>query len=399
MVEVLLGVTGSIAAYKSLELLRLFRSNGWNVTVILTRSAAKLIGIESFRALSGREVAIELFPGKRIPSGSIEHIDLATRPDLTVIAPATANIIGKLTHGIADDLLSTILLAIPQEKVRAGRVIFAPAMNSNMWFNPVVQENVKQLSNRGYRFVYPESGELACGVIGTGRMAPPDLIFQLCKISLTPLPNLNGVSILITAGRTEEPLDPVRVFTNRATGLMGTEIAKVLMTAGANTKLVAGEVAVPLPPGTIRVRTADEMAKTVLNLLPEVKILIMCAAVADYQPVQTSQRKIHEPSLNIKLKKTKDILKLVSESPHRPLIIGFSQDDTLTRARKKLRDKKMDLIVANPINTAGAPDICPTIIFASGKTHRFPKMSKSEFAVELVKIIANLYYQQEKRSA
>ncbi len=396
MVEALLGVTGSIAAYKSLELLRLFRSNGWNVTVVLTRSAAKLIGVESFRALSGRDVAVELFPSKRVGTGSVEHIDLATRPDLTVIAPATANIIGKLAHGIADDLLSTILLAIPQEKVRAGRVFFAPAMNTNMWLHPVVQENVQKLTHQGYRFIPPETGALACGTTGAGRMASTELIFRLCSISLNQLPDLKGVPVLVTTGRTEEPLDPVRVLTNRASGLLGTEIASVLMAAGADVKLVAGEVTVPLPPDAIRVRTAAEMAATVLKLLPGVKILIMWAAVADYQPVKTARSKIHEAQLNIKFKRTKDILQLVSTAPHRPLTIGFAQDDSLTRARKKLQEKKLDLIVANPVNTAGAPTICPTVIFHSGRTRRFPEMSKSEFAVQLVKIIADLYQHKNK---
>lgn len=396
-VEVLLGVSGSIAAYKSLELVRIFRSSNWNVTVVLTRAAAKLMGVESFRALSGRSVAVELFPKQWIPTESIKHIDLATRPDLIVIAPATANIIGKLALGIADDLLSTILLAVPQEKVLSGRVFIAPAMNNNMWLNPVVQENIRKLSDRGYRLISPESGELACGTTGTGRMASPELIAQMCRFSLSLIPNLKGVPVLVTTGRTEEPLDPVRVITNRATGLMGTEIAKVLMSAGADTKLVAGKVDVPLPPGTIRVRTAEEMAVTVLKLLPEVKILIMCAAVTDYHPVQTSRSKIHNQSLTLRFERTRDILQLVSKSPYHPLTIGFSQDDTLAQARKKLKEKNLDLIVANPINTAGALTITPTIIFRSGRTQKLQEMRKSEFAIDLVKIIAALYHQQRER--
>jgi phosphopantothenoylcysteine decarboxylase/phosphopantothenate--cysteine ligase len=186
------------------------------------------------------------------------------------------------------------------------------------------------------------------------------------------------------------------VVTNRASGLLGTEIARVMTSAGADTKLVAGEVTVPLPPGAIQVRTAEEMASTVLKLLPEVKILIMCAAVADYQPLQSSKTKIHEEQIDVRFQRTKDILKLVSTVPHRPLTIGFSQDDTITRARQKLREKKLDLIVANPVQTAGALTIRPTVIFPSGRSRRFPEMSKSEFAIELVKIIADLYHKKEK---
>ncbi|MEO0025453.1 MAG: bifunctional phosphopantothenoylcysteine decarboxylase/phosphopantothenate--cysteine ligase CoaBC [candidate division WOR-3 bacterium] len=395
-VEILLGVTGSIAAYKSLELLRLFRKKGWNVTVVLTRAAAKLTGIDTFRALSGREVGVDLFPKYRIPHNSIHHIDLAVQPDLTVIAPATANIIGKLAHGIADDLLSTILLAIPSEKVGSGRVLIAPAMNSNMWSNPIVQENIRRLAAFGYRFINPETGELACGMVGTGRMASPESILETCCACLTRLPDFTGVRVLVTTGRTEEPLDPVRVITNRSSGIMGLEIAKAFKAAGSTVTLIAGEVTVQLPPDTIRVRTAAEMATAVENKLPETDILVMCAAVADYQPVKTARAKLHAPSLTVAFRRTPDILKIVSASKYRPFTVAFSQDDSVEMARKKLREKKPALIVANPVQTAGSATIRPVIIYRSSKTRRLQEMSKVDFARELVKIVGTIYHRNKK---
>jgi len=395
-VEILLGVTGSIAAYKSLELLRLFRKKGWNVTVVLTRSAAKLTGIDSFRALSGREVGLDLFPKYRIPHDSIHHIDLAVQPDLTVIAPATANIIGKLAHGIADDLLSTILLAIPSEKVSSGRVLIAPAMNSNMWLNPIVQENIRRLAAFGYRFINPETGELACGMVGTGRMASPELILETCCACLTQLPDFTGVRVLVTTGRTEEPLDPVRVITNRSSGIMGLEIAKAFKAAGSTVKLIAGEVTVQLPPDAIRVRTTAEMATAVENRLPETDILVMCAAVADYQPVKTARAKLHAPNLTVAFRRTPDILKIVSSAKYRPFTVAFSQDDSVKMAHKKLREKQPELIVANPVKTAGSSTIRPVIIYRSGKTRRLQEMSKTDFARELVKIVGTIYRSNKK---
>lgn len=394
-VEILLGVTGSIAAYKSFELIRLFRREGWNVTVVLTRAAVKLAGIETFRALTGREVAVELFPTHRVSTNSIEHIDLASQPDLTVIAPATANLIGKLAHGIADDLLTTILIAIPATKVNAGRVLLAPAMNANMWANPVVQDNIARLAARGYCIINPEAGELACGMIGTGRMAAPETILAACRARLSQLPDFTGVRVLVTAGRTEEPLDPVRIITNRASGIMGWEIARAFQSTGAAVTIIAGQVTIPLPPETIRVNTAAEMASAVEKKLPETDILVMCAAVADYQPVETARTKIHTQTLNLRLKRTPNILQMVRKSGYQPFTVAFSQDDSMERAEKKLREYGVDLIVANPLLTAGSPTILPVVIPRSGRTRRFPEMPKSDFARELIKIIW-MYYRKKK---
>ncbi|MEO0020157.1 MAG: bifunctional phosphopantothenoylcysteine decarboxylase/phosphopantothenate--cysteine ligase CoaBC [candidate division WOR-3 bacterium] len=389
-VEVLLGVTGSIAAYKALDLLRLFKKTGWNVTVVMTRSATQLVTPESFRALSGRAVAFELFPKERVSSAGVEHIELATQPDLIVVAPATANIIGKLAAGIADDLLSTLLLAVPQKKVTAGRVVLAPAMNSNMWCNPIVQANISRLTELGYRFIQPETGALACGETGVGRMAPPETILYFCRAVLGKLPDLRGIPVLITTGRTEESIDPVRVVTNRSSGLMGVEVARAFAAAGAETTVVAGAVSVTLPENVIRVRTTAEMAEVVLKLLPKVKILVMCAAVADYQPSSVGKAKYHQEEVTLTLKRTPDILTEVAKVPHRPILIGFSQDDSLAHARMKLRAKSLDLIIANPFATAGSEQIKPTLIYRSGKTKHLPQMPKTDFAFELVRIVAGI---------
>ncbi len=389
--EVLLGVCGSIAAYKALELVRLFQKKNWQVTAVLTRAAAKLVGIDSFRTLTGREVAVSLFPKFKTFNQKVEHVDLAEKSDLIVVAPATANIIGKLTNGIADDLLSTLLLAVPQEKVRAGRVIFAPAMNQHMWLNPIVQANVNKLTGLGYRIVMPSAGELACDQIGIGRMAHPEEIITACEVIINEVSPLNEVPVLITTGRTEEPIDPVRIITNRASGLMGVEITRVLRAIGATVTLIAGAVSVPIPSDAVRVRTAEEMKKAVVKYLPSTKILIMCAAVADYQPVQPAREKIHKPTLTIKLKRTDDILSIASRQKNRPLLVGFSQDDSLTNAKVKLQEKGLDLIIANPTTTAGSNRIRPTLIFSSGKVLPMEEMNKSDFAVVLVKVIAQLF--------
>ncbi|MEO0079966.1 MAG: bifunctional phosphopantothenoylcysteine decarboxylase/phosphopantothenate--cysteine ligase CoaBC, partial [candidate division WOR-3 bacterium] len=398
----LLGVTGGIAAYKGLELLRLMRKAGWEVTVVMTRAACKFVGPESFRALSGRPVALELFPKVRPRSDRsaasdsakrIQHVDLAGWAEVVVVAPATANIIGKLASGIADDLLSTILLAVPLELVRAGRVIIAPAMNVNMWHNPSVRRNISLLKEQGYRFVEPESGELACGTSGPGRLADVQLIFEHCRQALQFRHRLDGVRVTVTTGRTEEPLDPVRVITNRSSGLLGVEIARAFAAAGASVRLIAGPVSVPLPQGIPQrlVWTAEEMRQAVLQSLPETDILIMCAAVADYRPIATGKTKEHKEQLVVKLERTIDILKEVSRANPKPLVVGFSLDDSLARARKKLRAKRLEMIVANPLVTAGSDTIRPTLLFADGPKKVLPKMAKSEFALRLVAEVGRLY--------
>jgi len=402
--RVLLGVTGGIAAYKALELARLFRKTGWDVQTVMTVSARKFVGPESFRALTGHPVAIELFPktrpedaGRR--TAKVEHVDLATSADLVVVAPATANIIGKLASGIADDLLSTLLLAVPKRTVQDGRALFAPAMNTNMWQNPAVMTNVRQLAAAGYRFIAPGEGELACGTSGPGRMAEPQVIFERCRAALaarpSPIgnaPQFAGTRVVVTAGRTEEPLDPVRVITNRSSGRMGVEIARAFIDAGAQVRLIAGELSVPLPPGVTvtQATTAEKMLRAVLAALPRTDVLVMCAAVADYRPARAANGKRHEPSITVRLERTPDVLKEVSRRHHHAVVVGFSLDDSGARARTKLVEKHLDLVVANPFTTPGSGTIKARLVRRAGKPRNLKPMSKSDFARLLVAEVAEL---------
>jgi phosphopantothenoylcysteine decarboxylase/phosphopantothenate--cysteine ligase len=402
--RILLGVTGGIAAYKALELVRLFKKAGWDIQAVMTESARKFVGPESFRALTGHPAAFELFPRARPEDtdrrpANVEHVDLATTADLVVVAPATANIIGKLASGIADDLLSTLLLAVPKPTVQAGRVIFAPAMNTNMWQNPAVTDNVRRLSAAGYRFVAPGEGELACGTSGPGRMAEPAAIFEHCRAALgSPQPGIGrsplfaGVRVVVTAGRTEEPLDSVRVITNRSSGRMGIEIARAFLDAGAEVRLITGEMSVPLPTGVTvtRAPSTEKMLRAVLAALPRTDVLVMCAAVADYRPVRANKGKHHERSLTLRLERTPDILKEVSRRRHHAVVVGFSLDDSTARAQAKLEEKHLDLIVANPYVTIGSATIRPLLLSAARDRRSLRPMSKSDFARLLVTEVAGL---------
>ena len=418
--RILLGVTGGIAAYKALELVRLFRKAGWDVQTVMTESARKFVGPESFRALTGHPVAIELFPrtrpdsdltgqtGRMRPNArqDVEHVDLATSANLVVVAPATANIIGKLASGIADDLLSTLLLAVPKETVQSGRALFAPAMNTNMWQNPAVMANVRQLATAGYRFVSPGEGELACGTTGPGRMAEPSIIFEHCRAALAARPSpignaplLAGTRVVVTAGRTEEPLDRVRVITNRSSGRMGVEIARALVDAGAEVRLIAGETSVPLPTGVTvtQAPTTEKMLRAVLAALPRTDVLVMCAAVADYRPMRPAKGKHHDPMLTVRLVRTPDILKEVSQRHHHAVVIGFSLDDSPARAQAKLEQKQLDLVVANPFVTAGSGTIRARLVARARRPRSLKPMSKSDFARQLVVEIAELLQQRAKK--
>ena len=401
----LLGVTGGIAAYKTLELVRLCRRQGWEIQVVMTGHARKLVGQESFAALSGRQVATELFPKKRSKQSDssdlsdrsdkapIPHIDLATWADLVLVAPATANFLGKLASGIADDLLSTLLLAIPQATLESGRVVIAPAMNTNMWLHPSVTANVARLEKLGYVVVPPDRGELACGTSGPGRLPEIETLLETCRAALSAeekLPDLSGIRVLLTAGRTEEPLDPVRVISNRSSGRLGAAVSRLFALARAEVTLVAGPTSVELPAGihAERVRTTEEMLHAVLKRLPGTDVLLMCAAPADYRPARPCTSKHHEKNLRLELVRTPDILKAVSRTGHQALVIGFSLDPSVARAKEKLKDKKLNMVVANDYTTPGADTIRPRLITTRGRTRNLPAMSKNEFGRTLVREVA-----------
>ena len=379
--KIILGVTGGIAAYKAAELVRELVRSGAEVFVVMTRSAQAFITPLTFQTLSGNKVTTELF--SLIEESEIGHIALADRAELLVIAPATANIIGKIAGGIADDMLTTIVMATK------APVLLAPAMNVHMWENPLCQENIQKLRGRGFHFIDPEAGELACGYEGKGRLAEIPAIVEEIRSILSPK-DLSGETLLVTAGPTEEPIDPVRFLSNRSSGRMGFAVARVARLRGARVILVSGPSALPAPPGVkfIPVRTAAEMREAVLGNLPGVSVLVMAAAVSDYRPKVTSPEKIKKSraELTLPLELNPDILREAGQRKEKRLLIGFAAEteSLLTHARKKLAEKNLDLIVANDVSLPGAGFAVDTnivkLIDRSGKIEELPLMSKEDLA-------------------
>lgn len=350
MSRICLGVTGGIAAYKACELVRLLRQRGHEVRVIATAHALEFVSALTLQALSGSPVRSELL--SPTAESEISHIDLADWAEVLAIAPATANTLAKLAHGIADDLLSTVALA-----TRAPLVV-APAMNVNMYRHPATQANLDSLAKRGVRIVGPGEGELACGWIGEGRLIELDAIAAAIEQCVTE-PVLRGEVVLVNAGPTAEPIDPVRVITNRSSGKMGFAIAEAAARRGAEVVLVAGPVSLPTPHGVERidVETALEMRDAVLGALPRATIAILAAAVADYSPAKAEARKIKrekKDALTLELVKSPDILAEVVAKRGARMVVGFAAetDDLLANARGKLARKGCDLIVANDVSRA-----------------------------------------------
>jgi phosphopantothenoylcysteine decarboxylase/phosphopantothenate--cysteine ligase len=405
--RIVLGVTGSIAAYKALELVRRLRERKALVSVIMTRAAQELIRPLSFETISGNRVYTQLFSQDRPSSqdvGKMEHIDLAQTADAILVAPATANILGKAAAGIADDLLSTVIMA-----ARAP-VLFAPAMNERMWLNPIVQGNVTRLKALGYRFVEPESGALACGTQGPGRLAGVEAICAAVWELLAEgrgakgEGRISGRTVTVTTGRTEEAIDPIRVVTNRSSGKMGFALAEAAVAAGARVRLICGRVSVPPPSGVdvAFVTTTEDMLQTLKSLLPETDILFMAAAPSDYRPKMPARHKRKEPDLTLELERTPDILaELKSQvGRRRPVMVGFALEtrNLLASARAKLAPKGLDLIVANSSATLEQDEIRPTLIFRSGRMRRFPKQTKREFARVLVAEAARVFVARHGRN-
>jgi len=393
--KILLGVTGSIAAYKALDLASRLRKKGHQVTAVMTRSACQLVGPASFESLTGNPVALELFP-KQKPQ-QIEHISLAQWADLVLIAPATANFLGKAAHGIADDLLTTVALAA------TAPILAAPAMNVNMWQAQAVQENLKKLKSFGWKIIEPESGRLACGDTGKGRLASLDAIEKAIEEALFPNQQLAGVPILITAGRTEEDIDPVRTITNRSSGRMGYALAEEAAARGAKVTLISGpaDIKPPQVHHLVKVKTAEQMSQAVKKHLPFNKALIMTAAVADFKPLKTSAQKIKRGSgtLNLKLEPVADILAQASKNNKKhAMLIGFALEskDLLANARKKLISKNLDMIVANDPKTIASGKIRATLLGADGRVSKLPLMGKTELAGVLLDKLEELF---KKRKA
>jgi len=343
--RILLGICGGIAAYKSAELVRLLRKQNCEVRVVMTSSAQKFVSALTFQALSGNPVATQLLNAEE--ENSMGHINLARWADLIIIAPATANIIAKFSHGLADDLLSTLYLATDCP------VYIAPAMNQAMWNKAVTQENIQRLTSHGIKFIGPEQGSQACGETGFGRMTEAK---DICQALLAPphKKSLHNINILISAGPTREPLDPVRYISNRSSGKMGYALAEAAEKAGANVTLISGPVILPIPSNIqcIKVETAAEMHHAVTSKAGNNDIYIGAAAVADYSPSKLSITKIKKQDDDsvIKLHKTKDILADVAALNNRPsFVVGFAAetDDLEKYAKDKLKRKNLDMIAAN----------------------------------------------------
>lgn len=349
---VLLCVTGCIAAYKSCEILRLLQKAGYRVKVLMTEHATQFVGPTTFRALTHEKVAIGLFDD---PEDPIHHISLAQEADVVLVAPATANCIAKMAHGIADDLMSTTLLATK------APILIAPAMNSGMWSAAATQENAEVLKNRGVHFIQPDSGYLACGDVGSGRLPTPEAIADATCSLLQGSTDLVGEHVLITAGPTHEPIDPVRYIANRSSGKMGLELARAARDRGANVTLIAGPIELPIPAGieTIHVQTASQMYNAAVKAFGRSTIAILAAAVADYTPSAPSDHKLKkavDPIDSIPLIQTQDILAELSSNKEDRIVIGFAAEtnDVMEYAQAKLKRKGCDAIVANDVSRSDA---------------------------------------------
>ena len=343
--KVLLGVTGGIAAYKSVFLLRLLKTHGADVKVVMTTSATEFVAPLTFETLSEHPVHIRMFGGGGDAGtvSPIEHIDLAKWPDLMIVAPTTANTLAKLVGGAADDLLSSILSAYD------GTVVLAPAMNDVMWKNPATQDNIRKLSHRGYRIVSPGKGDLACGYEAEGRMAEPEQILDF--VTSLYRSDFAKLRVLISVGGTEEDLDPARVISNRSSGKMGFALAEAARDRGALVTCVVGRVSVPPPVGVkvIRVRTTDEMSRALKEAFVEADVLVMAAAVCDFRVKKAASQKKKADTWTLELERTEDILQAMGKMKGKRFIIGFAveTEDVEANAKAKLTKKNCDLLVVN----------------------------------------------------
>jgi phosphopantothenoylcysteine decarboxylase/phosphopantothenate--cysteine ligase len=379
--SMVLGVSGGIAAYKSAELLRLFIKEGANVRVIMTQNAQAFVSPLTFQALSRQTVCTSLFENSG--DASIRHIEWAEKADVVVIAPATADIIGKLANGIADDPLSTFMLAV---KCPA---ILCPSMNTHMFESNAVQRNLDILRSDGYFIIDPESGSLACGTIGPGRLPEPEDILDRTVYYLTPK-DLKNKKILVTAGPTREPLDPVRFISNPSSGKMGFAVARAAEHRGAVVTLITGPTSLSNPNNikVIRVNTAQEMAEAVFGHVEYSDIVIKAAAVSDYRPAERSEQKIKKETeqLVLSLERTQDILKEIGKNKNRKILIGFAAETERLEqhAQKKLLEKNLDIIVGNVV---GYPDTgfdadtnTVSLFYKDGTKENLPKMTKNDVA-------------------
>ncbi len=382
---VLLGVTGSIAAYKSASLASLLVKNHADVHVLMTESAKNFITPITFETLTGNKCLTDTFD--RNFEFKVEHVSLASKADLFIIAPASANVIAKVAHGLADDMLTTTFLACRCPK------LISPAMNTNMYDNPITQDNLKICERYGMKIIEPASGRLACGDTGRGKMPEPETLFKYIENEIACPKDLKGKKILITAGPTQEAIDPVRYITNHSTGKMGYAVARAAADRGADVVLVSGPVDLdpPLFVKTVKVKSAAEMFEAVKNEFESVDVVIKAAAVADFKPENTADEKIKKSGENssIPLVRTEDILKYLGSHKTKQFLCGFSMEteNMLENSKSKLERKNLDMIVANNLKVNGAgfgTDTNVVTIITKNGTEELPMMSKFEVAGQLL---------------
>lgn len=393
---VILGVTGSIAAYKIANLTSMLVKMHCDVYVIMTQNATNFINPITFETLTNHKTLVDTFD--RNFNYNIEHVSLAKKADVVLIAPASANVIGKIAGGIADDMLTTTVMACRCKK------IISPAMNTGMYENPILQDNLKKLKRFGYEIIEPDTGLLACKDVGAGKMPPEQVLLQHILREIRFEKDMTGRRVVVTAGPTKEAIDPVRYITNHSTGKMGYAIANVAAQRGAEVVLITGETSIEKPPfvRTIEVVSAEDMFNAVVDTVEENTgnddIVIMSAAVADYTPANVADEKIKKAdgAGNIELKRTKDILKYLGENRRgRQFLCGFSMEteNMLENSRKKLQNKNIDMIVANNLKVAGAgfgTDTNIITVITKNETEELPIMSKDEAAIRILdKILEN----------
>jgi phosphopantothenoylcysteine decarboxylase/phosphopantothenate--cysteine ligase len=386
---VVVGVSGGIAAYKALDVISTLKKRDFDVHVIMTKSATEFVNPLSFQSLSQNMVITDMFAEPK--AWEIQHISLAKKADLVLVVPATANIIGKVANGIGDDMLSTTIMAA------TAPVVFAAAMNTNMYKNPIVQDNINKLISFGYSFISPASGRLACGDVGEGKLADTVTIVETACSMLYDKKDMVGKKVLVTAGPTISPIDPVRFLTNKSTGKMGYAIAEEARDRGAEVTLVSGptNLAVPIGVNFIRALTNQEMYDSVLNQFEDQDIVIKSAAVGDYRIKEYSSSKIKkkEDALSLNFVKDNDILKKLGELKKQQILVGFAAetDDLIQNAEEKLLKKNLDYIVANDVasqDTGFASDENKVFIISKeGKTVQLEKMPKRMVARELFNLI------------
>lgn len=395
---VLLGVTGSIAAYKIASLASALKKLNADVHVLMTQNAANFINPITFETLTGNKCLADTFD--RNFEYSVEHVSLAKKADVVMIAPASANVIGKIAHGIADDMLTTTVMACRCRK------IIAPAMNTNMFENPIVQDNMKILERYGYEVISPDVGYLACGDTGAGKMPEPELLLEYILQEIACEKDMQGLHVLVTAGPTQEAADPVRYLTNHSTGKMGYAIAAVCARRGASVTLVSGPAALKKPQfvHTVEITTAKEMFEAVTRQAGEQDIIVKAAAVADYRPKHVSGEKIKKRGgeLTLELERTEDILAYLGEHKRQgQFLCGFAMEtkDLLENARQKLQKKHLDMIVANSLRVEGAGfggDTNVVTMITENEELSLGKMSKEETASKIIDRILEIRASEDK---